>query len=459
MQTTQPNSAIERAQQNNQILTQVGPGTAMGTALRRFWIPALLSSEIAQPDSAPVRLRILGEDLVAFRDTQGRVGILEAYCAHKRAPLFLGRNEACGLRCVYHGWKYDVEGQCVDIPNIIPPDNYATLVRRMSIVGYQTREAGGIVWVYMGPKELTPELPRMEWMELPSDYVHVSRWLQRSNWVQGMEGEIDSSHISFLHKSDNLTDLLARGAALADDGAPLIFIKETDYGFYYGARRNYDGQYYWRVSHWMLPMWSAIPPTPGLYFGHGRGWSPIDDHMTTTFAYRYRVDGPLGEDDMEEIRNGVSFPPRMTQGSVELPHGYVIDTFVPTARKGNDYMIDREVQRTRNFTGIFGINEQDRGLQEYMPGLPDQPPGIVDRAQEHLVASDAPTVTARWRLIKMARDLQNGVEPVAVRRAETYGVRAIAQLSPIADFEEFMTQNDDLIRATFKPSAQEPALR
>ncbi len=458
MDTVQRLSATERARENNTILTQVSAGTPMGAALRRFWMPALLSSEVQQPDGAPVRIRMMGEDLVAFRDTKGRVGVIDAYCTHKRAPLFFGRNEDCGLRCVYHGWKYDVNGQCVDIPNIIPPDNFATLARRMSVVAYETREAGGVVWVYMGPKELTPELPRMEWMELPPDYVHVSRWLQRSNWVQGMEGEVDTSHISFLHKSDNLTDMLGRGAAIADDGAPIISIKQTDYGFYYGARRNFEGQYYWRVSQWMMPMWSAIPPTPGMFFGQGRGWSPIDDFNTTTFAYRYRVDRPLGEEDMAEIREGVSFPPRMTRGVVELPHGYVIDAFVPTARKGNDYLIDRDVQKTRTYTGIFGINEQDRGLQESMPGLPGQPPGIVDRALEHLVASDAPTIAARRRLVNMARDLQNGIEPPAVRDAGAYGVRAIAKLSPIADFDEFMAENEALIHATFAPDPQEHAL-
>jgi len=439
-------AALNAVHENNEIMTRVGADTPMGNALRRFWMLALVSNELER-DGAPVRLRIMGEDLVSFRDTNGRVGIVDAYCRHKRAPLFFGRNEQCGLRCVYHGWKYDVNGQCLDIPNIVPPDNYETLVKRMSIKAYDTEEAGGVVWIYMGPKEKKPPLPRMEWMGLPKDYVHVSRWLQRSNWVQGMEGELDTSHIGFLHASNSMQDTLTRGASYASDSRPLLFLKETDYGFYYAARRSYQDQYYWRISHWMLPMWSAIPPTPGFYFGHGRAWSPIDDYMTTTFAYRYRVDHPLDDEDMKEINEGVSFPPLMTRGSIEMPNGHVIDTFLPIANKANDYMIDRELQRTASFTGIPGVNTQDRGLQESMPGVPGDRPGIVDRTQERLVVSDGPVIAARRRLVKMAKDLGQGIEPAALARPESYFVRGMAKLSEIADFEEFMAQNQQELKA------------
>jgi phenylpropionate dioxygenase-like ring-hydroxylating dioxygenase large terminal subunit len=445
-------AALKAVHENNEIMTRVGAGTPMGDALRRFWMPALLSDELER-DGAPVRLRVMGEDLVSFRDSDGKVGIIDAFCPHKRAPLFFGRNEKCGLRCVYHGWKFNVNGECLDIPNIVPPDNYETLVKRMNIKAYDTEEAGGVVWVYMGPKEKKPALPRMEWMELPPEHVHVSRWLQRSNWIQGMEGELDTSHISFLHASNAMDDTLSRGATYASDGRPLLFIRDTDYGFYYAARRDYQGQYYWRITHWMLPMWSVVPPTPGFYFGQGRGWSPIDDYTTTTFAYRYRVDRPLNEEDMKEINNGVSFPPLMKAASVEMPSGYLIDTYLPTANKGNDYMIDRELQRTSSFTGIFGINAQDRGLQESMPGIPGDRPGIVDRTQEHLVASDGPVIAARRRLVKMAKDLGQGVEPVAVHKPESYFVRGMAKISDIADFDAFMAENTEELKALSLRSA------
>lgn len=446
--TAAVNAALNAVRENSEIITRVGRGTPMGEALRRFWLPAFLSAEVLS-DGPPLRLRILGEDLVAFRDTTGRVGIVDAFCPHKRAPLFFGRNEKCGLRCVYHGWKFDVHGQCLDIPNIIPPDNYDALVKRMRITSYETLEAGGVVWTFMGPADKKPALPRMEWMGLPSDYVHVSRWLQRSNWVQGMEGELDTAHISFLHVSGSMGDTLSRGATLAQDGAPVIFVKDTDYGFFYAARRRFEQKYYWRISHWLMPMWSAVPPTPDFYFGHGRGWSPIDDYLTTTFAYRYRVDRPLDEQDMKEIEEGVSFPPLMKRTAVEMPNGHLIDTYVPVANKSNDYLIDRDMQRTSSFTGIHGINTQDRGLQESMPGIPGDRPGIVDRTGEHLVASDMPVSTARRKLVRMALDVKTGAEPVAARSPDSYHVRALAKLSPIADFEEFLQSIEPELKATY----------
>jgi phthalate 4,5-dioxygenase oxygenase subunit len=430
----------------------------MGEAMRRFWMPALTSAELLA-DGAPLRLRMLGEDLLAFRDTNGKVGIVDAYCPHKRAPLFFGRNEKCGLRCVYHGWKFDVDGNCKDIPNIVPPDNYDTLVKRMKITAYETAEAGGVVWVYMGPKEKKPGLPMMEWIGLPPEYVHVSRWLQRSNWIQGMEGELDTAHISFLHLSQSMGDTLSRGAALAQDGAPLTFVKDTDYGFFYAARRRVENQFYWRITHWLLPMWSAVPPTPEFYFGHGRGWSPIDDYTTTTFAYRYRVDKPLDESDWKEINEGVSFPPLMERAAVQMPNGHVIDTYVPTANKTNDYKIDREQQRGLSFSGIYGINTQDRGLQESMPGLPGEPAGLVDRSGEHLVASDMPVIAARRKLVTLAQDTRKGIDPVAVQRPETYQVRALAKVSPIADFEEFYASVKSELEAVYLEPAGKAATK
>jgi phthalate 4,5-dioxygenase oxygenase subunit len=433
--------------ENNEVLTRVGGGTPMGEAFRRFWLPALLSAEIEKPDSPPVRLRLLCEDLVAFRDTSGRVGIVEAYCPHKLAPLFLGRNEDCGLRCVYHGWKFDVEGKILDVPNISNANEIANVKAKIALTAYPTREAGGVVWVYMGPLERMPELPDLEWTRAPKGYYHASRWLQRSNWAQGMEGEIDTSHVSFLHSSLDRPDN-PRRVKIARDGAPVITLKETDYGFIYGSRRSYEGQYYWRVTQWLLPMYSCIPNfLQDDFAGRGRAWVPIDDHHTTTFGYSYRVDRPYSAREIAEIESGRSFPPRIQKGAVELPHGYVIDTFVPAANKGNDYMIDRELQRTASYTGIFGVNEQDRGLQEYMPGVPGRRPGIVDRSREHLVASDIPGVTARRLLIKLATDLQNGIEPFAARHGAVYAVRALDKLTPIADFDELMATYGEEARA------------
>lgn len=236
--------------EDNELLTRVGAGTPMGELFRRFWLPALLSEEIATPDSPPLRLRILGEDLLAFRDSSGRTGIVEAYCSHRGAPLFFGRNEADGIRCSYHGWKFDVEGACVDVPNVEGIRDTPKVRVKLGIVAYPTREAGGVVWVYMGPKDRQPELPGLEWTQVPEGYCRTSRWLQRSNWLQGAEGEIDTSHISFLHKDhDPARSMIgATGANLAVDGAPEITVKETSYGFASGARRRMGEDYFWRVS-------------------------------------------------------------------------------------------------------------------------------------------------------------------------------------------------------------------
>ncbi len=424
------------------ILTAVGPGTPMGNLFRRFWLPALTSEELPAPDCTPVRIRILCEDLIAFRDTQGRVGVIDAYCPHRRAPLYFGRNEECGLRCVYHGWKFDVNGECVDIPNIVPPDNFIALKQKASIKSYPTHESGGLVWVYMGPSERRPELPGMEWVSLPDEQVKCSRWLHRSNWLQAAEGEIDTSHISFLHSRVNVTKSSPDWQRLAQDGAPQITLRETDYGFVYGSRRDYEGQYFWRVTQWMLPMWSAVPRSINDPILAGRAWVPIDDTTTTGFGYVYSPDRALPPETLAEVAAGERFPPRSQKGTFRLPHGYVIDTFLPDANIENDFLIDRDMQRSTSFTGILGVNEQDRALQESMLSVEGHP-GIVDRSEERLVKSDLPIMAARRMLMRLAKDLTQGIEPAAAAHADSYGVRGIAKLSPIADFDEFMAAHAD----------------
>lgn len=439
----------------NEVLTRVGPGTPMGELFRRFWLPALVASEIAEPDSPPKRIRILCEDLLAFRDSSGKVGIIEAYCSHRLAPLFFGRNEECGLRCPYHGWKFDVNGKCVDMPNVPNSDSPRTR-ERGDIRAYPTREAGGLIWVYMGPKELEPPLPEFEWMGLPEGHCHVSRWLQRTNYSMGMEGEIDTAHISFLHKDfdPSKSYLTGTGADLAEDGAPKLTLRETDYGFTYGARRNMpDGRKFWRQTHWFAPMFSLIPMIPNEYVGAGgRAWVPIDDDHTTTFSYWFRVDRPLGDGpDLKVLESGAAFPPRMKPGTFALPDGGVIDTFLPLANKENDFLIDRDMQRNDNFSGIWGANEQDRALQEGMRSIGRKHPGIVDRSKEHLMASDLAVVTARNKLLKMASDLEKGIEPACAQSGKSFAVRSITKICDEVDFDAFVETFKDEIKA---PSAR-----
>src|SRR5919204_5093292 len=186
------------SREDNERVTRVGPGTPMGNLMRRYWMPACLAEELPETDCPPVRVRLLGEDLVAFRDTQGRLGVLEELCPHRCASLFLGRNEECGLRCVYHGWKFDVDGQCVDMPNEPPEYEFK---RRMRTRAYPVREWGGLIWAYLGPPGSMPELPQFEWAIVPDGHRYVSKRWQDSNYLQAVEGGIDSSHVSFLHST------------------------------------------------------------------------------------------------------------------------------------------------------------------------------------------------------------------------------------------------------------------
>ncbi len=435
--------------QANERLTRVGPGTSMGTAFRRFWLPALLSAEIAAPDSPPIRLRILCENLIAFRDSSGRVGVIDAYCSHRLAPLFFGRNENDGIRCPYHGWKFDVDGNCVDMPNLEADHDATNLRKRCGITAYPTREEGGMVWVYMGPADRMPEFPHFEWTTVPSSQRYVSRWLQRTNWAQGMEGEIDTAHISWLHREMKPGDVKATIGAGSEDGAPKITVKETEYGFTYGARRKLAGQNHWRMTHWLAPMFSLIPHAPGDFNScGGRAWVPIDDRNVTTFSYAYRLDRPYTAEEIKSYESGVLFPPRMQKGKFEFPDGHVIDTFLPTANKDNDYLIDRETQRTVNFSGIRGANEQDRALQESMRSSDPEASGIVDRTREHLVSSDAAVATARRILLELAQDVEDGKEPAFPARASAYGVRAISKVGDVDNFDDFMRLHENEIRAS-----------
>ena len=278
----------------NEILTRTGPGTPMGTLFRRYWLPAMLSSELPSPDCPPVRLKLLSESLVAFRDTQGRVGIVQAYCPHRGANLYWGRNEAGGLRCVYHGWKYDVTGQCVDMPNEPPSSTFKDKVR---ITAYPAQEAGGLVWVYMGPRELTPELPQLEFTLVPSDHVYLHKRIQRCNYLQNVEGEIDSAHVSFLHRDltrEGLGAVLGQaGLQASEDAAPKFFVRETDYGLLVGARRVQDaGHYYWRITQMLMPSYTMIPTEPGFPITF-TGAVPMDDEHMWGYTITWHPDRPL----------------------------------------------------------------------------------------------------------------------------------------------------------------------
>jgi phenylpropionate dioxygenase-like ring-hydroxylating dioxygenase large terminal subunit len=396
--------------EENARLTRVGPGTPMGTLMRRYWQPALLSEELLEADGAPVRVRILGEDLVAFRDTNGDVGLIDAFCPHRRAPMFFGRNEECGLRCVYHGWKFDKNGTCVDMPSEPPDSLFKTKVR---IRAYPTHEAGDMVWAYLGPPELQPPAPNYELLRAPRTHRHVSKTFENANWLQALEGGIDTSHSSFAHNNDIQNKRLLRNA----DTAPRLEVEKTSYGFRYAGIRSRDDEDYVRVYHYVMPAqqlrggvtdWGGgKKDVPSL---HGHVWVPIDDEHTWTFNWLYSYDPaiPISHD------YAVDYEYHSGRG----PDDYIPGTYRLKLNAENDYRIDRQLQRTKTFTGITGVNTQDFALQEGMGP-------ICDRSNEHLGTSDRAIIAARQLLFEALDAVDRGEAPRGTDPSDYSNVRPV----------------------------------
>src|SRR5215203_2265490 len=238
------------SREDSELLTRVGPGTPMGELMRRFWIPAALSEELSQRDGAPLRVRLLSENLVAYRDSTGSVGLVAENCPHRGASLFFGRNEEEGLRCVYHGWKFDASGACVDMPNEPPESNFK---HKVKVTAYPCQERGGIIWTYMGRAAELPSLPDLEWNMVPESQVYLSKRVAQNNFMQSLEGEIDSSHSGFLHSlieeesNYDTMSLHRRPNAMPDSKGMYYKMKDRhphfeslhmDYGVMIGARRK-----------------------------------------------------------------------------------------------------------------------------------------------------------------------------------------------------------------------------
>jgi len=380
-----------RKQQNEQ-LTRTGPGTLLGDYLRRYWIPALLAEELPGPDSPPVRVQLLSEKLIAFRDTEGRLGLLDEFCAHRGVSLWFGRNEECGLRCPYHGWKYDVTGQCVDLPSEAEETGRR---RRIRLKSYPCLERGGVIWTYMGAPELQPEPPEFEWALVAPGQRFLSKRLQESNFLQALEGGIDSSHVSFLHGASLKRDPLfvgAKGNVYNErDRMPVFEVAPFEGGLLIGARRNADdGRYYWRITPWIAPFFTLIPPRGGHPVS-GHAWVPIDDGNCWAWSMSYHPRRELTPEETAAMRAGKGI-------HVE----YVPGTFIPRANKRNDYLMDRTAQRAGlTYSGIEGIAMQDASLQESMGP-------IVDRTRENLVPTDQGIIMTRRALLEAAKASRAG---------------------------------------------------
>jgi phthalate 4,5-dioxygenase len=397
------------SQAENEKITRVGPGTPAGELFRRYWIPAALTEELPQRDSAPVRVRLLGEDLVAFRDSDGIVGLVEDACPHRRAPMFFGRNEECGLRCVYHGWKFDRHGACTDMPSEPPDSLFKT---KVTIKAYPTWEVGGIVWTYMGPEPTKPAPPDYEWVRAPATHRFVSKTYEECNWLQCLEGGIDTSHSSFAHRNDiHSTSLMRR------DGHPEIEVEKNAYGYRYSSVRQLDGDHeYVRIYHFVMPSQQLRGGVTGVAGGRaqlpklaGHLWIPRDDETTHSYNTLWSYDPkiPLNEAYIANWEHVCG------RGKEDLLPGYKLK-----ANKSNDYFLDRDVQKTQTYTGIPGVNTQDYALQEGMGR-------IVDRTREHLGTSDRAIIAARQLLLEAIDEVAagrrpRGAHPESYRTARPY---------------------------------------
>jgi phthalate 4,5-dioxygenase oxygenase subunit len=368
------------SKQNNDLLTQIGPGTPMGEMLRRYWIPALMSSEIAEPDGEPVKIRLLGENLVAFRNSNGEAGLVDEFCPHRGASLWYARNEECGLRCIYHGWKVDRSGTVVDTPNEESLLNVHT-------TAYPVYESGGLVWAYMGPPALIPPRRKFIWEDLPETQRVITKVWVEGNYLQGIEGGIDSSHVGFLHWEFDPRSWGGIGTAIAVK-APRLDVQQTAYGFRYAALRQLpDGRQNIRITPFILPFHTYVPsarPENNLW----HAWVPRDDGGNWMYDVRFSVGGPF---DIEAEQQRLSL--------IGLDAQYR-----PERTLSNKHLQSRDAMKTTNFSGIAGVKNQDYAIVETMGP-------IVDRTKEHLGASDRAVAAARRLLLHAVRAFQEGQEP------------------------------------------------
>ncbi|HLH84918.1 MAG TPA: Rieske 2Fe-2S domain-containing protein [Trebonia sp.] len=394
--------------EDNEILTRVGPGTLMGELLRRYWTPACLSAEIPEPGSPPARVRLLGENLVAYRDTSGRIGLVQENCPHRGASLYFGRNEDNAIRCVYHGWAFDVDGRCVDMPS--EPQPFCEKVRMKA---YPTHESGGIVWTYMGPRETMTPFRDFGTDGLDPSEVIATKQLTTCNWVQAMEGNIDTAHISHLHQWNGIDDIPDDGSdkpgypsnAMSwkfwrHDRAPRLEVQDTWYGYRYaGIRTTPNGHTHVRVTAYVVPYSTMVASIP-FSIGHGL-FVPIDDENCWryfTAPRTWRNPRNLGGANLFSIAPFSTPLSTRTDGTGIIPRQYTAE---------NDYQIDREVQRTSTFTGIADFVSQDLMVTESMGP-------VYDRTQEQLGSTDKAITRMRHILISAAKGLAAGKEPPAV---------------------------------------------
>lgn len=416
------------SREENEFLTRVGPGTPMGELLRQYWLPVLIGDEL-QPDGDVLRIRLLCEDLIAFRDTSGEVGVLAANCPHRGADLFYGRNEEQGLRCPYHGWKLDVHGACVDMPSE-PPDS--TLKDKVRHKSYPCSERNSAIWVYMGRLPVPPPLPDLEWNLVPETNRFLAKRVQFCNWAQAIEGEIDQSHVSFLHAPGTQLERSTRNemgppgvdAWRKRDTHPRFHLHDVENGVVIGAQRDIDeSSCYWRITQYLLPFHTMTGPYGDNPTRQSRAWIPIDDHTTLVFAANFHPLRPLTEAEVAKLRagSGAGF---VGEENFLPPTSEPFGAWRPKARRENDFFFKRELQRDKHFSGISEFWAQDAGMQEGMGR-------ICDRSQEHLGTTDMAIIRVRRRLMQAAKAfLESATQPAGALDPKAYRLRGAAAVIP-----------------------------
>jgi phthalate 4,5-dioxygenase oxygenase subunit len=381
------------SREENELLTRVEGDAPMGQMMRRYWLAAALSDEVAEADGTPVRVRLLGENLVLFRDTEGRLGLIDGHCPHRLASLALGRNEEAGLRCIYHGWKFDVAGRCVEMPT--EPESY-NFRDRMSVRSYPTLEAGGMVWTYLGPEGTAPPFPRHDWMDLPATHRTVVKIASKTNYLQATEGSIDSAHSWFLHRGGNSARDWATRTGVSTDTSPKLEAEDTAYGFRYAAIRrpneNPDTEKYVRVTLFQMPSTAFIPRSLDANTEvHVQIFVPTDDENSNFYGVFFSQNG-------QPIRD-------MHAYLHARPGIDVDDRFYRFANEDNGWNQDRAAMKSgESWCGIEGFANQDIACQESMGP-------IVDRTREHLGTSDVAIIRMRRRMLEAVERFQNG-EPL-----------------------------------------------
>ncbi len=376
--------------EENIALTHVDADAPLGRFLRRYWIPAAKLEEIAEPGGAPVRVGLLGERLVAFRDPDGKAGLMEEFCPHRRASLVYGRNEPGGLRCLYHGWKMGHDGRVLETP---AEPKSSKLARNLCHKAYPVHEAGGLLWTYMGPRELQPPFPSFPWLDLPASQLLVVKMYQDNNFLQGLEGDLDPAHPNYLHRDFSIEkDRSWVGAGwksianLMADGAPEIHCEETPYLMRVGAVRKTDDPKvnYVRTTEWVAPFYTYIATGPheSRLF---KAWLPIDNFSCFTFYIHYNPVHPLNVPAIYANWGHRTEPPHY-----RTPHTLE-----------NMHLQDRRKMATVNYSGVDGAAVQDRAVQESMGP-------ICDRTQEHLGTSDKAVIFYRRLILRKLKEMDEG---------------------------------------------------